>query len=103
MTTPNSPETETKVPKVEVDFDPNSFSRFTEKFAQIQRQFQGWYEALPTLAKVAVAIALVFIALSLLGKVLNLIASLISVTIMAVVLYGLYRIFLRPKSSQNDS
>ncbi|BFM40003.1 hypothetical protein [Synechocystis sp. LKSZ1] len=95
----NPSDSETKIPQVEVDFDPASVPTLTEKLGQLQRQFQQWFATLPNPAKVAVVIALIFVALSLLTKVLHLVASLISVAIMALVLYGLYRIFLRPDSS----
>jgi hypothetical protein len=95
---PNPSDSETKTPQVEVDFDPAS-PTLAEKFGQLQRQFQQWFATLPTPAKLGVAIALVFVALSVLTKVLHLVASLISVAIMAVVLYGLYRIFLRSDAS----
>jgi hypothetical protein len=59
-------------------------------------QFQRWFDTLPGVAKGAVAIALLFVSLSILTKVLDLVASLMSVGISALILYGLYRIFLKP-------
>ncbi|MFN9173697.1 MAG: hypothetical protein ACK58N_04075 [Synechocystis sp.] len=90
-------EPDIKTPPVEV-VDPNSDPSGTvvSQFNQYWLQFQRWFDRLPVLAKGAVAIALVFVALSLLTKVLHLVASIISVGISALILYGLYRIFLKP-------
>jgi len=97
---PNPSDSETKIPQVKVDFDPASVPTLAEKFGQLQRQFQQWFATLTTPAKIAVAIILVFVTLSVLTKVLHLVASLIGVAIMALLLYGLYRLFLRPDSSK---
>lgn len=90
-------EPDIKTPPVEV-IDPNDDQSETAvaQLKQYWLQFQRWFDALPVLAKGAVAIALVFVSLSLLTKVLHLVASIISVGISALILYGLYRIFLKP-------
>ncbi|MFM1842555.1 MAG: hypothetical protein RLZZ490_1291 [Cyanobacteriota bacterium] len=90
-------EPDIKTPPVEV-VDPNGHQSDTAvtQFKQYWLQFQRWFDTLPVLAKGAVAIALVFVSLSLLTKVLHLVASIISVGISALILYGLYRIFLKP-------
>jgi hypothetical protein len=93
--------------KVEVEVNPDlNFATDTlplsEKVSQWVQIFQQWYEKLPGVAKIAVAIGIVFFSLSLLTKVLHLVASIISVTILGIVLYGLYRVFLKPSSSSES-
>jgi hypothetical protein len=90
--------------KVEVEINPDlNFATdalpLSEKVSQTLQTFQRWYEKLPGVAKIAVAIGVIFFSLSLLTKVLHLVASIISVTILGIVLYGLYRFFLKPNSS----
>jgi hypothetical protein len=90
--------------KVEVEVNPDlNFATDTlplsEKVSQALQTFQRWYEKLPGAAKIAVAIGMIFFSLSLLTKVLHLVASIISVAILGIVLYGLYRFFLKPNSS----
>ena len=93
--------------KVEVEVNPDlNFATDTlplsEKVSKWVQIFQQWYEKLPGVAKIAVAIGIVFFSLSLLTKVLHLVASIISVTILGIVLYGLYRVFLKPSSSSES-
>ncbi len=100
------PQDEIKIPKVEVDvnpdIDPVSDRQLSEKFSQVMQSFLRWYDRLPGAAKIAVAIGIIFFSLSLLTKVLHLVASLISVSILAVILYVLYRTFLNSDSTQNN-
>ena len=104
MTNPNSQDRETPTPKIEVEVNPDidfatEVKPLSEKFSQALQPFRQWYERLPGAAKIAVAIGIIFFSFSLLTKVLHLVASLISVTILAIVLYALYRFFLKPNSS----
>lgn len=89
-------EPDIKTPPVEV-VDPHHETSGTviTQLTQFWLQFQRWFDALPVVGKGAVAIALVFMAFSLLIKVLHLVASIISVGILALILYGLYRVFLK--------
>lgn len=99
-----NPQDREPTPKVEVEVNPDfNFATDTlplsEKVSQALQTFQRWYEKLPGAAKIAVAIGMIFFSLSLLTKVLHLVASIISVAILGIVLYGLYRFFLKPNSS----
>lgn len=97
------PQDEIKIPKVEVDVNPELDSQLlSRKFSQAMQSFSQWYERLPGAAKIAVAIGIIFFSLSLLTKVLHLVASLISVSILAVILYILYRVFLKSDSTQSN-
>ncbi len=104
MTNFNSQDRE-PTPKVEVNPDLNFATDalpLDEKVSQWLQVFKQWYGKLPGAAKIAVAIGVIFFSLSLLTKVLHLVASIISVTILAIILYGLYRVFLKSNSSQES-
>lgn len=58
-------------------------------------QFQQWFDHLPWPAKGAVAIAILFVSFSLLTQVLKFVASLVTLAILLIILYGLYRFFLK--------
>jgi hypothetical protein len=62
-----------------------------------------WYHGLSQSAKVGVAVVAALVALSLLNVVLKLVASLIAIAILGAVLYGLYRAFVEPSSSDSNS
>ncbi|PZV23624.1 MAG: hypothetical protein DCF12_18670 [Snowella sp.] len=103
MTNFNSQDRE-PTPKVEVEVNPDlNFATdalpLSEKVSQWLQVFKQWYGKLPGAAKIAVAIGVIFFSLSLLTKVLHLVASIISVTILAIILYGLYRFFLKSDAS----
>jgi hypothetical protein len=61
---------------------------------------KAWFNRLPPLAKVAVAVVGVMAVFSLLNSVLKLVASLISIAILGVILYLLYKVFFAPRSSE---
>ena len=99
-----NPQDREPTPKVEVEINPDlNFATealpLSEKASQWLQVFKQWYEKLPGAAKIAVAIGMIFFSLSLLTKVLHLVASIISVTILGIVLYGLYRFFLKSDAS----
>jgi hypothetical protein len=85
-----------KTPQVEVvsPFDSES-GPVINQAQQYWLQFQGWFDRLPLIAKGAVAIAILFVSFSLLTQVLKFVASLVTLAILLVILYGLYRIFLK--------
>jgi len=102
-----NPQDREPTPKVEVEINPDlNFATealpLSEKVSQWLQVFKQWYAKLPGAAKIAVAIGIVFFSLSLLTKVLHLVASIISVTILGIILYGLYRFFLKSNSSQES-
>ncbi|MGB3695345.1 MAG: hypothetical protein WA865_22370 [Spirulinaceae cyanobacterium] len=67
---------------------------------QTFERLQTWFQGLPTIAKVAVAVVAAMIGFSLLNTVLKVVTSLLSLAIMGVVLYLLYKFFLAPRSSE---
>ena len=88
------------IPKIEVEIDPDMPGENTlgDRWRLAMQQFFQWYERQNAPVKIALAVTGISIALSLTLKVLHLIASIISVTILAVILYGLYQVFVKPKS-----
>jgi len=96
MTPSDYQEQDTKTPKVEVvdPFDTGSES-VTNQAQKYWLQFQGWFDNLPLPAKGAVAIAVLFVSFSVLTQVLRFVASLVTLAILLVILYGVYRVFLK--------
>lgn len=88
------------IPQVEVEIDPDvpGENSFGDRCRLAAQQFLQWYEGQNVPVKIALAVTGISIALSLTLKVLHLIASIISVTILVVILYGLYQVFVKPKS-----
>ena len=90
-------DSETPPLAVEVDPEPDDLPpEFSQQIRTQVLQFQSWFDQLPVPIKALVAIALVSVCLSLLTKVLHLLASLLSVIISAIFLYLLYRFVLKP-------
>ncbi len=58
----------------------------------------NWFNSLPTLGKVAVVTIAVLVGSSLLFTVIQLIASLISLAILGVILYLVYKFFVTSQS-----
>jgi type IV secretory pathway VirB2 component (pilin) len=61
-------------------------------------QVVNWFNKLPSAGKVAVVIIAAVVGFSLLRSVLQLVASLISLAILGVILYWVYKFFVTPKS-----
>ncbi len=57
-----------------------------------------WFNSLPTVGKAVVVIVGLSLGMSLLGSLLQLVASLISLAILGVILYGVYKFFFTPQS-----
>jgi len=62
----------------------------------------SWYQGLSQSSQVIVAVVAVLVALSLLNLVLKLVVSLIAIAILGTVLFGLYRAFVEPSSSDSN-
>lgn len=67
---------------------------------QSLNQIRDWFNTLPSAGKVVVVIMTAIIGFSLLNTVLRLVSSLLTIAILAVVLYLLYKFFIAPQSSQ---
>lgn len=107
MTSPNEPNWEKRIQELEVEIEQDSKELSTSSQTDTSQSIETgvsllrqWFESLPTAAKVVVAVVGLMIGFSLLNTVLKLITSLISITILAVVLYLLYKFFLAPKETE---
>ncbi len=58
------------------------------------QQLAVWFNHLPAVGKVVVAVISIILGLSLLNTVLNLVTTIVMLAIVVTVLYGLYRVFL---------
>lgn len=58
----------------------------------------NWFNSLPRGGKVAVVIIATVVGFSILRSVLQLVASLISLAILGVILYLVYKFFITPRS-----
>ncbi|MGK7932576.1 MAG: hypothetical protein AB4041_14235 [Microcystaceae cyanobacterium] len=75
----------------------NTQSTLAKGFSRLQ----AWYQALPTPAKVIVAVGGGLVALSLFNTVLKLVTSLVSLGILALICYGLYKFVIKSDSKEN--
>lgn len=57
-----------------------------------------WFVALPDVGKIAVGAVAMIISFSVLNAVLKLVTSLLTVGILAVILYGLYKLWVAPRT-----
>ncbi len=64
----------------------------------VLNQVFNWYNSLPTVGRVAVVIVAAVVGFSILRSVLQLVASLISLAILGVILYLVYKFFVTPQS-----
>ncbi len=64
----------------------------------VLNQVANWFNSLPRGGKVAVAIIATLVGFSILRSVLQLVASLISLAIVGVVVYLVYKFFVTPQS-----
>jgi hypothetical protein len=62
------------------------------------KQIFNWFNSLPNVGKVAVAVIAALVGLSLLKSVFQLVASIISLTILGVILYLVYKFFVARQS-----
>ncbi len=93
----NSPSVLEVNQKREETSQPQKNSQNLERFLV---SIQQWFNSLPTPGKLAVIVVGVIIGFSLLNSVLRLVSSLLSVAILGVVLYVLYKIFIARRSSE---
>lgn len=63
-------------------------------------QVTKWFDSLPTVGKVVVAVVAITMGFSLLKSVFQLVASLISLTVLGFILYLVYKFFITPPSQK---
>jgi hypothetical protein len=64
----------------------------------VLNQVVNWFNSLPSAGKVAVVVVAAFVGFSLLRTVFQLVASLISLAILGVILYLVYKFLITPQS-----
>jgi hypothetical protein len=108
MTSPENPDWKRKLQELEVEINsgsspsPDGQTAFSQKINQAIAAFKNWYDSLPNLGKAGVAIISVMVAFSLLNTVLHLVASLLSIVVLASILYLVYRFSIASRSSERN-
>lgn len=98
MNTQNNQDWERRLQELEVEVnpEPEKQTSLPKQFEKTFNQLKQWYNQLSSPAQVAVAIVGIMLVFSVLNSVLKLVTSILSITILAVVLYGLYKFLIRP-------
>lgn len=81
----------------------NSFKEGNAQSSPLQtklNQLQIWFNNLPRGGQVIVGLVAIVVGFSLLNTVLQVVTSLLSIAILAVLLYGLYKFFIAPQSPE---
>jgi hypothetical protein len=81
----------------QVEFTPQGFG--WEMLRQGYQQFVIWFNAIPSSGKLLAIAAGGFLSLSLIKTVYQLITSLISLSILGIILYLVYRFWVLPKNN----
>ena len=79
------------LPKVTIEPPVN-----TAKMESRLTTWKDWFNQLPVVAKVGIAAVGIMLAFTLLNFVFKLVASLLSIAILGVILYALYKFLLSP-------
>jgi hypothetical protein len=90
-----------QIPEVEIDRDrpfASFFSDRTDAFIQARQ----WFDSLPPVGRLAVAIAAVTVAFSLLSFVWHLVTALLSIALSAVILYVVYKFLTAASSTKQE-
>jgi hypothetical protein len=99
MTSPDNQDWERRFQELEVEIDPEPDPQESpsQSLEKSMNQIKNWYNSLPTPGKAGVAVGGVLVAFSLLNTVLKLVTSLVTVAILVVILYGVYKFFINPR------
>jgi len=90
-------EVEVEIVEVEIETDDFPPVATPVSFAATLEKVKTWYGSLSTPAQVVVAVAGVFVALSILTAILRLVSAVLSALILAAIVYLIYRYILKPK------
>ena len=75
-------------------------SSFVQKITNGINVFRDWFNKLPQAGKVVVGIVLVLMSFSILNLFVRLLASLITLAILSLILYGLYKYLFSPSQTK---
>jgi len=104
MNNPENKSTERRLEELELELEKNE--RATKKdlnpqqssSSSLENLFKtvlGWFESLPSSGKIAVAVVGVIVGFSVLNSFLKLVASLLTIAILALILYGVYKFVVK--------
>jgi hypothetical protein len=95
--TPNSETTpdEPRIPEILSNLDGELFE--AQAWQEKMTQTKNWFDQMPSSGKIAVAVGLAVVGLMLLKTVFQLVTSLMTLGVVAVVLWFGYRYFISPK------
>ena len=99
MNNPNNKNTERRLEELELELEKNE--RSTKKKLEIQdnstkiekifKFILAWFDDLPSFGKIAVGVVGIIVTFSLLNSFLKLVASLLTIAILSLILYGVYK------------
>ncbi|MGD2181794.1 hypothetical protein [Lusitaniella coriacea] len=72
-----------------------------EKAQQYLQQAREWFDSLPVVGKVIVGLFAISVSFSLLKTVFQIVSALISMAILGVLIYGVYKFFIAPQSPES--
>lgn len=75
-------------------------SSFLQKITNGINVFRDWFNKLPQAGKVVVGIVVVLMSFSILNLFVRLLASLITLAILSLILYGLYKYLFSPSQTK---
>jgi hypothetical protein len=88
-----------KVGDYEVEVQPIKETTPPPQLKKVLTQIGLWYNALPTVGKLAVVVVGVMLGLSLLASVFRLVTAVLTLTSLGIILYLVYRFFIASRSS----
>ncbi|NES85951.1 MAG: hypothetical protein F6K10_33755 [Moorea sp. SIO2B7] len=72
----------------------------SQKIYNVVTSIENWFNSLPNVGKVAVVVVSGMLTLSLLSTVLRLVSALVSLSVLGIVLYFVYRFFTRSSTPE---
>jgi hypothetical protein len=106
MNPQDNPNWQRKLEELEVEINATPISEgntnptppYQSKLTEVLTMVTQWFNQLPSLGKIIVAVAGVMMTLSLLSTVLKLVTALISLSILGVFLYITYRLLIASRT-----
>ncbi|HHP7232268.1 MAG TPA: hypothetical protein ACFCUY_15585 [Xenococcaceae cyanobacterium] len=77
--------------------EPETESNFRQQLTTVVAKIRNWFNELPQVGKIIVAIVAIMVSFSILNLFLHLLTNLITLAILSLILYGLYK-YLFPAS-----
>lgn len=103
MNNPENQNTERRLEELELELErdrestnPNLTNQ--ESFLSLQNLFQfilGWFENLPRSGKIAIVVVGIIVSFSLFSSFLKIVSSLLTIAILSLILYGVYKTVIK--------